>query len=102
MALSNQDQAQIREYLLGKLSDDEQQRIEERLMVEDELFDEFEVSKDELIAEYHTGDLEHNERRWFEEHFLATSEGRERHEFALAMDCLTHQPQNALPAPAHE
>src|SRR4051794_29764281 len=92
MALSNHDQAQLRAYLLGKLSDDEQQKIEERLMVEDELFDEFEVSKDELIEEYHAGDLAQNERRWFEENFLATSEGRDRHAFTLAMECLQRKP----------
>ncbi len=99
MALSQNDQAHIREYLLGKLSDDEQQKIEERLMVEDELFDEFEVSKDELIEEYCAGDLAQNERQWFEENFLSTPEGRDRHAFALAMDCLHRQRLDPLPAP---
>jgi len=99
MALSNHDQGQLREYLLGKLSEDEQQKIEERLMVEDELFDEFEVSKDELVEEYRSGDLAQNDRQWFEDHFLATSEGRERHAFALAMDCLNSQLRDPLPSP---
>ena len=43
MALSDHDQVQIREYLLGKLTDDEQEKIEERLMVEDDLFEELET-----------------------------------------------------------
>jgi anti-sigma-K factor RskA len=46
MALNNGDQVQLRDYLLGRLSGDEQQKIEERLMVEDELFEEFVASKD--------------------------------------------------------
>ena len=69
MALSNHDQAQIREYLLGKLGETEQQKIEERLIMEDELFDEFEISKDELIEEFCSGELNQDERQWFELHF---------------------------------
>jgi hypothetical protein len=98
MALNNGDQVQLRDYLLGRLSGDEQQKIEERLMVEDELFDEFEASKDELVEEYHAGELAQNERQWLEENFLATSEGRERYAFTLAMECLQQRP-DPLPDP---
>ena len=49
MALTNHDQAKIRQYLLGHLSDEEQQEIEGRLMTEDDLFEELEISKGELI-----------------------------------------------------
>jgi len=99
MALSNHDQAQIREYLLGKLNESEQEKIEERLMVEDELFDELEASKDELVEEYCAGELDKAERRWFEQHFLASPEGRERHAFVLAMDCLQQTRVPVLPEP---
>jgi len=60
-------------------------------MVEDELFDEFEVSKDELIEDYRAGELSQNERRWLEEHLLASTEGRQRYAFVLTMEHL-HQP----------
>ena len=96
MALSNQDQARIRDYLLGHLSSEEQQKIEERLMVEDELFEEFEISKDELIEEYRAGELNRNEILWFENHYLASHEGRQRHTLAVALKCLkppTPQPK---------
>jgi hypothetical protein len=99
MALSNHDQAQIREYLLGKLDDAAQEKIEERLMVEDELFDELEASKDELVEEYCAGELPQLERRWFEDHFLASAEGRQRHAFVLAMDCLQHAQTATQPQP---
>lgn len=78
----------MREYLLGKLTEAEQEKIEERLMLDDELFDEFEVSKDELVEEYCAGELGQAERTWFEQHFLASEEGRQRRAFTLAMDCL--------------
>jgi hypothetical protein len=86
MALSNHDEAIIRDYLLGKLNDDEQQKMEERLMVEDELFEEFEVSKGELVEEYVAGELPQKDQEWLRTHFLASPEGRQRHAFVLAMD----------------
>lgn len=92
MALNNHDQAQIRQYLLGKLTEAEQEKIEERLMLDDELFGEFEVSKDELVEEYCAGELGQAERHWFEQHFLASEEGRQRRAFTVAMDCL-RQPE---------
>jgi hypothetical protein len=96
MALNDHDQTRIREYLLGKLSEDEQQKIEERLMVEDDLFDELEISKGELIEEYQSGELNQNERQWLEQHYLASTEGRQRHMFAAALanlDCPQPEPQ---------
>src|ERR1044072_7205185 len=95
MALNNQDQAQIREYLLGKLSEAEQEKIEERLMVEDELCDGLEAAKDELVEEYCGGELDEPERRWLEDHFLASPEGRQRQAFVLSMDCF----HNGIPVP---
>jgi len=102
MALNDHDQASIRHYLLGNLSDDEQEKIEERLMVEDDLFQELEISKGELIEEYRAGELTQNEHRWFEQHFLASPEGRQRHAFANAIECLEsldRAPVHAKPAP---
>ena len=95
MALINHDQAKIRQYLLGRLSDEEQQKIEERLMVEDALFEELEITKGELIEEYCSGELNQNEREWFEGHYLASPEGKQRHTFTLALNCL----KRPIPAP---
>ena len=97
MALSDYDQVRIREYLLGKLTDDEQEKIEERLMVEDDLFQELEISKGELIEEYRAGDLSQKEKQSFAR-FLSTPEGRRRHAFAVAIECLgqTNPPPQPL------
>lgn len=91
MALSNHDQSNIREYLLGKLGDEEQQAIEERLMVDDELFQELEISKGELIEEYSAGELGQKEDEWFGSHYLASDEGSERRLFAAALDTVGRQ-----------
>src|SRR5215213_10103739 len=88
MALTNHDQAKIRQYLLGHLSDEEQQEIEKRLMIEDDLFEELEISKGEVIEDYVSGELPEDERQWFEHHYLSSPEGRQRHTFTLALNCL--------------
>ena len=101
MALTNHDQTRIRQYLLGHLSDEEQQKIEERLMVEDELFQELEISKGELIEDYCAGELTEKEHNWFEQNYLSSPEGRQRHTFTVALNCLKRpipvlQPVTAL------
>jgi hypothetical protein len=88
MALTNHDQARVREYLLGHLSDEDLTKLEERLMLEDDLFEELEISKGELIEEYCAGELNQDDQQWFEHNYLASAEGRQRHVLALAIDCL--------------
>jgi hypothetical protein len=89
MALNDHDQARMRDYLLGHLSDEEQEKIEERLMTEDDLFEELEISKGELIDEYRAGELSRNDHEWFEEHYLASKEGRRAHAAAAALNSLS-------------
>lgn len=86
MALGEQDHEIIRQYLLGKLTDDEQLRVEERLLSEDTLFQELEVTKDELAQEYVGGQLSAKEREWLHDNFLASPEGKQRQEFAENFD----------------
>jgi hypothetical protein len=85
---NTQDQTRIRDYLLGKLSENEQEKLEERLLLEDDLYEELEVSKAELIEEYRAADLPYEERQWLEQHFLTSSEGRQRYAMALTLDRL--------------
>lgn len=89
MALNYDDQRRVREFLLGKLSEDEQQKIEERMMVEDDLFEELEISKGELVEEYCANELSREEHQWFEQNFLASPEGKERYDLAVTLGQLT-------------
>ncbi|HEU4872663.1 MAG TPA: hypothetical protein VFT44_06155 [Pyrinomonadaceae bacterium] len=86
MALSEHDHDVTRRYLLGQLTDDEQQKLEERLLSEDDLFEEVELTKDELAQEYASGELTGKERQWLQENFLASPEGKQKHEFAKTLD----------------
>lgn len=86
MVLGEHDHDITRRYLLGQLTDDEQQTIEARLLSEDDLFHELELTKDELAQEYAGGQLTEKERKWLQENFLASPEGKQRHEFAKTFD----------------
>jgi len=81
------DRNRLRHYLLGELTEEEQLApIEERLLVDDDFFEGFELVKDDLIDEYVKDELTAQERQHFEQHFLTTSERREhvRHAQSLA------------------
>ena len=71
MASSEHDHDVTRRYLLGQLTDDEEQKLEERLLSEDDFFQEVELTKDELAQEFASGELTPKERQWLQENFLA-------------------------------
>jgi hypothetical protein len=101
MALNNNDQARVREYLLGRLSHEEEEKIEERLMVDDEFFEVLEISKGEILEEYSAGELSQTDRKSFEEGYLASPEGRKRFTFSVALDRLRQRKPEPAPMPAH-
>ena len=96
-ALGEHDHKITRRYLLGQLTDDEQQQVEERLLSEDDFFQELELTKDELAQEYVGGQLTARERQWLQENFLASPEGKQKHEFAKTFDhyIRNHRPKKA-------
>ena len=57
-------------------------------MVEDDLFQEFEISKGELVEEYRAGELSGKENQWFETHYLASQEGMKTYTFTVALNCI--------------
>lgn len=69
-------------YLLGKLSDAESARLEERSFVEDRVFDLIESAEDELIDAYVGGGLSSEDRERFENKLLKSERVAERVEFA--------------------
>jgi len=82
----NQSQKVISQYLLGELSDDEQQIFEERLLREHELSEMVDIVEDELIQEYLAGTFPESRRKTFEEKFLAAPGRKEQLRFAKAVN----------------
>jgi hypothetical protein len=78
------DQEQIRRYLLREVSDEEDAQIETRLMTDDGYAEEISIVEDELVDEYLGGGLTSEQRARFEAAYLATPQGREHLNFAMA------------------
>jgi CHAT domain-containing protein/lipopolysaccharide biosynthesis regulator YciM len=85
MARNHDDQNAVRQYLLRQLSEDEQRIIEQRLLTEDDLFEELEIAEDELIDEYLAGELSVDEHKTFEQNFLVAPERKQKLRFAKAL-----------------
>lgn len=72
----------LRQYLLGELSDDSRQRVEETLLTDDDFYQELLIAEDELVDEYLAGALPAGARERFESHFLVTQARRQKLSFA--------------------
>lgn len=77
-----QEISEIRQYLLRQLSENQQQSIEQRLLVDDDLFEELEIVEAQLVDDYVAGSLTSEENRQFDEHFLTTPERQQSLQFA--------------------
>lgn len=68
----------LRGFLLGTLPAAEREAIEDRFMVESDLFDALNASEEELLEEYARGELSVPERQQIERHLLLVPGNRER------------------------
>jgi anti-sigma factor RsiW len=75
----------ITAYLLGELSEQEQEQLEIRYFSDDELFNKLLAIEDELIDLYARGDITVAERVRLERHFLASPDRRKRVQLAKAL-----------------
>lgn len=86
MLVETHENAEIRKYLLGNIQvEDERRKIEERLMLDDDYFEELLMQEDELIQDYVDDQLSTDERQKFEKHFLISEERRDKIRFARAL-----------------
>jgi cell division protein FtsB len=96
MTLTLDDEVLIRRYLLGNVTDDEQRRVEERLLTDDLHFNHLCKSEADLIDEYVRGALEPDDRHRFERHFLNSADRRESVAFAGVLNaCLSSRVSGA-------
>ena len=75
----------VRDYLLGLDQNGEQEKIEERLLTDDQFFEEFLATEEDLIQDYVDGDLTETEKKQFENHFLISPERQEKLKFAQSL-----------------
>ena len=72
----------IRQYLLGRVSDEERSELELRLMTDNAFYNELLAVEDELIDDFLTGDLTADELEVFDSYFLASPERLDKVRFA--------------------
>lgn len=75
----------LTEYLLGRLPEKEQARLEERLFRDDALFEELEAAKAELADDYARNELTADQRERFEMRFLGSKQWRKRVRFSKTL-----------------
>ena len=80
-----ENHSMIKRYLLGELTQEGQQQIEERLLRDSDYFEHLQLCEDELVDEYVRGGLPPDEQRRFDNHFLSTPERHEKLRFARAL-----------------
>jgi len=71
--------------LLGQLTGENRERFEQRLFVDDDLFEELVPAEDELIDQYLDDDLSKDEAEMFRNHFLITAERQQKLRFAKVL-----------------
>jgi TolA-binding protein len=88
-------------YLLGDVSDNERERIEESF-TDENAFNEYLVVEEDLVDAYIRGELSPQERRKFEDNYLGPSlERRERVAIARAiLECLPEMQKSPAPVAA--
>lgn len=92
---------QLISYLLGELTGEQREGLEERFCHDADLFERMLALRDDLIDDYLRGQLPSQQLRQFERYFLATPQQRERIENARAlMRAIAAEPAAETPAPA--
>jgi hypothetical protein len=78
----NEDKNEIRRYLLGQLGETDEERLELRLLTEPSFVEEFDTIVDEITDQYVGDELDGEDRKRVEEHFLRSGERQQKAEFA--------------------
>lgn len=79
-----QNETALRRYLLGQTEGEERRFIEEKLLADQEYFDQLLRCEEELIDEYACGQMRGADKECFEKYFMASPEHRENVGFAQA------------------
>ena len=77
MAASHDDQDIIRNYLLGKLPAEDRDEFEQRLFLEDGLYDDLQAAEEDLIDDFLTADLPPDDITRFHQNFLVSSKRKQ-------------------------
>ena len=92
--INQADNTELKEYLLGRLSTDDEERVEMRLLTEPEFAEEFDIAVNDLTDAYVTGEIQGDDRRRAETYFFKSVERQNKLKYALALKA--HKRQRPL------
>jgi hypothetical protein len=97
-----QEEQLRRDYLLGNLNAQTREQVEERLLDDNDFFDQLSMTEDQLIDDYVYGVLSASERDAFDRNFVINDERRRKLKFAQSLDIYLDKidsPQPVTPIP---
>lgn len=94
-----ENDSRLRQYLLGELSADEQQLIEERLLNDDIYMEQMLIVEEDLIDDYAAGSLSPLQQANYQKLFLASPEGQQKLKLSRI---LKQHLNNFSTVPAHQ
>jgi hypothetical protein len=100
----NDEEVLRKDYLLGQLSDQTREQVEERLLDDDDFVEKLSTTEDNLIDDYVFGALSESECKSFEENFVINDERRRKVQFAQSVDLYLDRlagPQPSSVTPVH-
>lgn len=86
----------LRKYLLGQLSEEEQEQMEDKLFIDKELFQYLGILEHELIDEYIAKKLSKKELTQFESYFLIAPERQQQLKMAIRLNNYADKHQSKL------
>jgi len=79
------DHERIKDYLLGRIPEEEDAEVGARLLTDHQFYEELSIVEDELIDRYLGGTLSDSDRESFESHFVSSYERQQKVRFARAL-----------------
>lgn len=83
--MARAEEQSIKEYLLGRLTEAEEEQLELRLLTEPDFAEEYDIVINELTDDYIAGKFEGEELKQVKEHFFKPTQRRDKLKFALAL-----------------
>ncbi|MBC7910249.1 MAG: zf-HC2 domain-containing protein [Pyrinomonadaceae bacterium] len=102
MDLQTDNEIILRQFLLGALPAAEREAVEDRFMVEGELFAALGATEEDLLEEYARGELSAPEREQIERHLLLVPRNRERARLLRTMQTAFAQRTHAPAEPTRQ
>ena len=83
--MARADKESITEYLLGRLTDADEEQVELRLLTDPEFAEEYDIVVNEIVDDYVAGKFEGEQAKQVEEYFFKSPERKKKLKFALAL-----------------